>query len=119
MIERHPDRIVQLCVDRRATVLREREALRDVARDARTGNGGDRSVRDASHPVARVDDKDAARRVDRDTGGPIELRERRRAAIAQVPRDATPGDQADHRVSDPGRRCAVRAPAECRRVHLR
>jgi hypothetical protein len=73
-IDRHPDRIVHLCVDRRTAVVRQRQALVPAAGDARTGNGGDRPVRDASHSVARVDDKDAPRRVGRDTGGPIELR---------------------------------------------
>ena len=100
---RDPDRIVELSVDGRAAVLREREALRYVAGDARTGNGRDRAVRDAAHPVARVDDEDAARRVGRDAGGPVELRERRRAAIAQVPRDAASGDQADRRRRERGR----------------
>jgi hypothetical protein len=115
MIDRDPDRIVQLCVDGRATVLRKREALRDMPGDARTGNGRDRAVRDASHSVARVDDEDAPRCVGRDTGGPIELRERRRAAIAQVPCDTASGDQADRRLQERGGgRARGASPNRCR-----
>ena len=109
-IERQPDRIVQLRVDGRATVLREGEPCDTWPATPGTGNRGDRAVRDASHPVARVGDEDAARRVDRDAGGTSELGEGRRTAIAQIARDATPGDQADRRLHGRRRRRVAARP---------